>query len=32
VIEAAEGEQDDDGEEGCLSIPGLFTRVHGRSS
>jgi peptide deformylase len=24
VIEAAEGEQDDDGEEGCLSIPGLF--------
>jgi peptide deformylase len=24
VIEAEEGEQDDDGEEGCLSIPGLF--------
>ena len=31
VIEAEESEQDDDGEEGCLSIPGLFTRVHGRS-
>jgi peptide deformylase len=24
VIETEEGEQDDDGEEGCLSIPGLF--------
>jgi peptide deformylase len=24
MIEAEEGEQDDDGEEGCLSIPGLF--------
>jgi peptide deformylase len=24
VIEAEEGEQDDDSEEGCLSIPGLF--------
>jgi peptide deformylase len=24
VIETQEGEQDDDGEEGCLSIPGLF--------
>jgi len=24
VIEIAEGEQDDEGEEGCLSIPGLF--------
>jgi peptide deformylase len=24
VIEVEEGQQDDDGEEGCLSIPGLF--------
>jgi len=24
VIEAEEGEQDEDGDEGCLSIPGLF--------